>query len=134
MKIRLVTMGRFHTYHQQPAQNPSSILHEGLNVVFGGSSNNPLMWEFKGGDLVLKAWKRVADDFPHAMLHACARPPKKKVFSSIPNVRWHDILPQDKYFDLLRRADVFVRPEKHTPAMGVCRSHGFWFTYNWTTC
>ena len=88
MKIRLVTMGRFHTYHQQPAQNPSSILHEGLNVVFGGSSNNPLMWEFKGGDLVLKAWKRVADDFPHAMLHACARPPKKKVFSSIPNVRW----------------------------------------------
>ena len=83
------------------------------------------MWEFKGGDLVLEAWKRVADDFPHAMLHACVRPPKKKVFSSIPNVRWHDILPQDKYFDLLRRADVFVRPEKHTPAMGYVEAMDF---------
>ena len=79
------------------------------------------MWEFKGGDLVLKAWKRVADDFPHAMLHACARPPKKKVFSSIPNVRWHDILPQDKYFDLLRRADVFVRPENTHQLWGMSK-------------
>ena len=107
------------------AQNPSPIPHEGLNVVFGGSSNNPLMWEYKGGDLVLEAWKRVVDDFPHAMLHVCARPPKKKVFSSVPNVRWHDILPQDKYFDLLRRADVFVRPEKHTPAMGYVEAMDF---------
>ena len=50
---------------------------------------------------------------------------KRRFFSSIPNVRWHDILPQDKYFDLLRRADVFVRPEKHTPAMGYVEAMDF---------
>ncbi len=109
------------------AQNPSPIPHEGLNVVFGGSSNNPLMWEYKGGDLVLEAWKYVVDEFPHAILHVCAKSPKKNDFSAIPNVKWHDILLQNKYFDLLRRADLFIRPEKHTPAMGYVEAMDFGF-------
>jgi len=132
MKIRLVTMGRFHTYHQQILlHGPEEVTYE-ANISTGLYAN-PLYSYFRRlyrSKLLRRILGKNFNDFPHAMLHVCARPPKKKVFSSVPNVRWHDILPQAKYFDLLRRADVFVRPEKHTPAMGVCRSHGFWFTYN----
>ena len=50
---------------------------------------------------------------------------KRRFFRLFQMLDGNDILPQAKYFDLLRRADVFVRPEKHTPAMGYVEAMDF---------